>query len=165
MSFVTLGGGGMCMLFEICEKRPFQKGMGWGGGVGGHSFAHRAVNGRTHRAQAMLQGSLIILNPTRCHKGRESIGAHIPLLVTGNILFQFFPILQPAWLHWHPPCVQLTLWTVKKGAGAKTEHNNLQSEWGCPNLEVVQLTLGARILHGCLVPQLECFHRPLGCFQ
>ena len=26
------GGGGMCMLFEICEKRPFQKCMGWGGG-------------------------------------------------------------------------------------------------------------------------------------
>ena len=25
-------GGGMCMLFEICEKRPFQKCMGWGGG-------------------------------------------------------------------------------------------------------------------------------------
>ena len=26
------GGGGMCMLFEICEKRPFQKCMSWGGG-------------------------------------------------------------------------------------------------------------------------------------
>ena len=25
-------GGGMCMLFEICEKRLFQKCMGWGGG-------------------------------------------------------------------------------------------------------------------------------------
>ena len=24
-------GGGMCMLSEICEKRPFQKCMGWGG--------------------------------------------------------------------------------------------------------------------------------------
>ena len=24
-------GGGMCMLFEICEKTPFQKCMGWGG--------------------------------------------------------------------------------------------------------------------------------------
>ena len=62
------GGGGMCMLFEICEKMPFQKCMGWGGGVGGHSFAHRAVNERTHRAQAMLQGSLIIPNPIRCHR-------------------------------------------------------------------------------------------------
>ena len=27
-----LGGGGMCMLFEICEKTPFQKCMGKGGG-------------------------------------------------------------------------------------------------------------------------------------
>ena len=26
------GGGGMCILFEICEKRPFQKCMGRGGG-------------------------------------------------------------------------------------------------------------------------------------
>ena len=25
-------GGGVCMLFEICEKRPFQKCMVWGGG-------------------------------------------------------------------------------------------------------------------------------------
>ena len=25
-------GGGMCILFEICEKRPFHKFMGWGGG-------------------------------------------------------------------------------------------------------------------------------------
>ena len=24
-------GGGMCMLFEICGKTPFQKCMGWGG--------------------------------------------------------------------------------------------------------------------------------------
>ena len=23
----------MCMLFEICEKKPFQKCMGWGGGT------------------------------------------------------------------------------------------------------------------------------------
>ena len=38
------------------------------GGVGGHSFAHRAVQGRTHRAQAMVQGSLIIPNPIRCHR-------------------------------------------------------------------------------------------------
>ena len=25
-------GGGICILFEICVKRPFQKCMGWGGG-------------------------------------------------------------------------------------------------------------------------------------
>ena len=27
-------GGGMCIFFEICEKRPFQKCMGLGGGGG-----------------------------------------------------------------------------------------------------------------------------------
>ena len=32
-------GGGMCMLFEICEKRPFQKCMG-SGGVGDHIFEY-----------------------------------------------------------------------------------------------------------------------------
>ena len=36
--FRPIGGGDMCILFEICEKRPFQKCMGWLGGVGGHSF-------------------------------------------------------------------------------------------------------------------------------
>ena len=27
-------GGGVCILFEICEKRPFQKCMSWVGGRG-----------------------------------------------------------------------------------------------------------------------------------
>ena len=40
------------------------------------------------------------------YKGRDSIGAHIPVLVTGNIFLHFFPIPQPAWLDWYPPCVQ-----------------------------------------------------------
>ena len=35
----------MCILFEICEKRPFQKCMGWGG-IGDHIFEYR---GRTFR--------------------------------------------------------------------------------------------------------------------
>ena len=30
-NFIPLGGG-MCILFEICEKEPFQKIMGWVGG-------------------------------------------------------------------------------------------------------------------------------------
>ena len=55
-------------------------------GLGGvrHSFAHRAVNGRTHRAQGMLQASLIILIPIRCHR---------------------CPFAQGPGLHWgtHPP--------------------------------------------------------------
>ena len=35
----------MCMLFEICEKTPFQKCMGWGG-IGDYIFEYR---GRTFR--------------------------------------------------------------------------------------------------------------------
>ena len=37
------GGGGMCILFEICVKRPFQK-YRVGGGVGIHIFEHIARN-------------------------------------------------------------------------------------------------------------------------
>ena len=38
-------GGGTRILFEICEKTPFQKCMGWGG-IGDHIFEYR---GRTFR--------------------------------------------------------------------------------------------------------------------
>ena len=36
---MSLPWGGMCMLFEICEKRPFQKCMGWEG-IGDHIFEY-----------------------------------------------------------------------------------------------------------------------------
>ena len=38
----------MCMLFEICEKRPFQKCMGWGG-VGDYIFEYRGQTFRRFR--------------------------------------------------------------------------------------------------------------------
>ena len=41
-------GGGMCMLSEICEKRPFQKCMGWGG-IGDHIFEYRGPTFRRFR--------------------------------------------------------------------------------------------------------------------
>ena len=34
------GAGGICILFETCVKRPFQKCMGWGG-IGAHIFEYR----------------------------------------------------------------------------------------------------------------------------
>ena len=34
--FRSVGAGGICILFEICEKRPFQKCMGLGGGRWSH---------------------------------------------------------------------------------------------------------------------------------
>ena len=40
----------MCILFEICEKRPFQKRRGRGG-VGDHIFEHRAVDGTLHKTE------------------------------------------------------------------------------------------------------------------
>ena len=38
--FRSVGGGGLCILFEICEKRPFLKCMGKGG-IGDHIFEYR----------------------------------------------------------------------------------------------------------------------------
>ena len=45
--------GGMGTFFEICEKRPFQKCMGWGGGGGrwSHFSANRASNWTMHRTE------------------------------------------------------------------------------------------------------------------
>ena len=65
---ITFGGGGVCVCFsKSVRKRRFRNVWVGEGGAGGHSFAHRAVNRRTHRAQAMLQGSPMIPNPIRCH--------------------------------------------------------------------------------------------------
>ena len=79
--------GGVC---ACCEKRPFQKCMG--GGVGGHSFEHRAEQETTHRTgHCSRDHSLFAIRAAvivaALHKGGDSIGAHIPLLVTGNILY------------------------------------------------------------------------------
>ena len=45
--FIPLGGGGMCILFEICEKRPFRNLWVTGGGVADHIFEYR---GQTFRS-------------------------------------------------------------------------------------------------------------------
>ena len=42
------GGGGMCILFEICKKTPFQKCMGWGRGVC-HFSAQRITLDGAHK--------------------------------------------------------------------------------------------------------------------
>ena len=61
-----LGGGGMCMLFEICAKRPFRKCMGWGGGTWSHFGARRCKRDNaqgtgnaprmTHYSESTLSG-------------------------------------------------------------------------------------------------------------
>ena len=73
-------GGGMCMLFEICEKRPFQKCMGWGG-IGDHIFEYRGRPFRRFRvfrpqaAPLMRAGhqltGLPLGAPTYCGVGAE----------------------------------------------------------------------------------------------
>ena len=66
-NFVTLGGVCVCFSKSVRKGHFRNVWVSGGGGVGGHSFVHGAVNGRTHRAQARLQGSLIIPTPIRCH--------------------------------------------------------------------------------------------------
>ena len=105
-------GGGYVLLFEICEKGPFQKCMGWGGRRWSQFCAQSCTRedtqgtGKCSRDHILFRIRFTVI-AAPFQKGRDSIGAHIPLLVTGNILFQFFPILQLACLHWHLPCVQL----------------------------------------------------------
>ena len=103
-----LGGGGMCILFEICKKTPFQKCMGWGGGGGGHIFQHSTTYRTVHTNMALDRSSIFILN--HCHRqhsgpffrqGWDPIRADIPLFVDRDIFLQFLPILQPLCLHWH----------------------------------------------------------------
>ena len=49
-----IGGWGMCIFFEICEKKPFQKCMAGGGvGVGGHIFQDSATHWTVHTNMAL----------------------------------------------------------------------------------------------------------------
>ena len=56
---------------------------------GGHT-GHRQWS----RDHSLFRIRFVVIVAPFC-KGRDSIGAHIPVLVTGNIFLQFFPILQP----------------------------------------------------------------------
>ena len=69
-------GGGVCVCFSKSVRKGRFRNVWVGGGVGGHSFAHRAVNGTTHRAQAMHQRSLIIPNPICCCPFPQGPGLH-----------------------------------------------------------------------------------------
>ena len=109
---VTSGGGGVCVCFlKSVREGHFRNVWVGGGGVGGRSFEHRAVQGTTHRKwQCSRDHSLfrirVIVIPGPLHKSWDSIGARIPLLVTAwEHISSIFP-KQPAFLDWHPPCVQ-----------------------------------------------------------
>ena len=109
-NFRSVVWGGMCILFEICEKRPFQKCMGWGR-VGCHTFEHKAGTWTMHGSEHCtgdhrLFRFRIVVIVAPLHKDWDPVGAHITLLVNGDIFLQFFSILQLVCLHRHPPCVE-----------------------------------------------------------
>ena len=60
-------GGSMGILFEICEKRPFPKCMGWGGGKMITFLSKRSCKVDDAQVKAMLEGPLIILNRLNRH--------------------------------------------------------------------------------------------------
>ena len=82
--------GGMCILFEICEKGPFQKcmGLGWGWGVDGHIFEQtelqigqctRRSNARGTTDYSESESSSLLPPSTRAetvHAGRFSPNQH-----------------------------------------------------------------------------------------
>ena len=64
MSSPKGGGGGMCILFEICKKTPFQKYMGWGGG--GHIFQRSTTHWKEHTNMALHRSSIFTVNHCHC---------------------------------------------------------------------------------------------------
>ena len=99
---------------------------------GGHT-GHRQWS----RDHSLFRIRFVVIVAPFC-KGQDSIGAHIPVLVTGNIFLQFFPILQPAWLTGthpvfrgmaHRPSVVrstfrcLVSWTLRHGMASLSRQN------------------------------------------
>ena len=116
----------MCILFEICEKRPFQKCVGRRGG-GGEMITFltkRSCKVDDAKDRAMLEGPLIILNPNRPHccslpRGQgPHWGTHSPVCELERI-FSSFPN-PAACVPLYDPKIDLQkkrpLWTSKFGA-------------------------------------------------
>ena len=57
-------------------------------------------------AASRLFRIIIVIYVAFFRQGCDPVGTNIILFVDRDIFFQFFPILQPAFLHWHPPCVK-----------------------------------------------------------
>ena len=101
------GGGGMCILFEICKKTPFQKCMGWGGVTFFSVAQHigRCTQTWHCTVHPFLFRITVIVSIPFFRQGWDPIRADIPLFVDRDIFLQFLPILQPTCLHWHPTFV------------------------------------------------------------
>ena len=107
---VVTWGGGMCILFEICKKRPFQKCMGWGrGGLPFFSVAQH-IGQCTQTWHCTVHPFFfritVIVSIPFFRQGWDPIRAYIPLFVDRDICLQFLPILQPPCLHRHPTFVK-----------------------------------------------------------
>ena len=106
------GGGGMCILFEICKKTPFQFGVWvWGGGVVVTFFNIAQHVGRCTQTwhctvHPFLFRITVIVSIPFFRQGWDPIRADIPLFVDRDIFLQFLPILQPPCIHWHPTFVK-----------------------------------------------------------
>ena len=106
------GGGGGCVYFLKSVRKGRFRNVWVGGGGDDHIFEQTELHSGRCTRQGNARGttdyseskSSSVLPPFQ--KGRNPIGAHIPLLVNWNKFLQFFPILQPACLDWHPPCVE-----------------------------------------------------------
>ena len=95
----------MCILFEIFEKRPFQKCIGsWGGGGGVVTFLSTRAAKSARKHALNISHSLI---PNHClHRVFQAgLGPHLGRHHHAYCweFFQLLPILQPAALHWYPP--------------------------------------------------------------
>ena len=67
-------GGGMCMLFEICGKTPFQKCMGWGG-------CPAPVE---HRYSSPIRAEAVSLKPLPATYSGQTITVSTPRVVRCN---------------------------------------------------------------------------------
>ena len=89
------GGGGMCILFEICKKTPFQKCMGWGRG-GGLPFSSVAQHiGRCTQTwhctvHPFLFRITVTVSIAFFRQGWDPIRADIPLFVDRDMFLQFY---------------------------------------------------------------------------
>ena len=84
----------MCILFEICEKRPFQKCMGWGGGRWSHfSAQHNTLDGAHKHGTAPLNhfysGSSSLSASPFSGRAGVPLGQTSPCLWTGIYFFNF----------------------------------------------------------------------------
>ena len=71
--------GGMCILFEMCEKRPFQKCMGWGGGRWSHFWSKRSCKFDDAQDGAMFEGpASLLLHALRLREGKPKAENEFP---------------------------------------------------------------------------------------